>query len=226
MALVIIPRLTRYYGCLSIAEVMGKMYGVYARKVVGVSAFVFCLGILGAQIKAYYWVMESLFFDNALFVTIITLSIIILYSSIGGVYSVIKTDVLQFFIFIVIVPLIASYIIKTSGGITQITSVFSKSCRGFFYGGSITAFVSLAIFYVLPDLAPDTFHRLLIGRNCQKNQAAIYVLAFVNLVTLIFVGCVAFIAISLTNTIDLKSQNTLFFVIENLIASKWVIVFF
>jgi len=224
MALVIVPKLSKYYGCLSIAEIMGQMYGERARKIVGLAAFLFCLGMLGAQIKTFYWVMQSMFVDNALIATVIGLSIVILYSSMGGVSSVIRTDILQFFIFIIIIPIVASYIIQISGGITQITSSVPDNAGAFFHKGSLTAFMALSVFYLLPDIAPDCFHRFLIGRDCKKNQATTYALAFVNLVNLIFVGCLAYIALSRFSGI--KPQDTLFVVIKGLVASEWAIVLF
>ena len=45
-AIFVIPKLSRYYGCLSVAEVMGKMYGRCAQRFVGVAGFVFCVGVL------------------------------------------------------------------------------------------------------------------------------------------------------------------------------------
>jgi SSS family solute:Na+ symporter len=223
-SLVTIPRLSKYYGCKSIAEVIGRMYGVYARKLVGVFAFIYCVGILGAQIKALHWVMEHMFIQNALIATIVGVLIVILYSSFGGVSSVIKTDVLQFFIFIVILPLLASYIIRISGGITTIAHYAHKSDRTFFYGGSVGAFIALILVGLSPNLAPHIFHRILVGRDCKKNQATFYASAFVALISTIFAGCIAFIALAKFPSID--PQSTAFIVIQSFVkAQLWMVLF-
>jgi Na+/proline symporter len=227
LSLVIVPKLSKYYGCISIAEVIGKMYGTYARRLIGIVAFIYCLGILGAQIKALYWVMEHVFMKNALIATVIGVLIVILYSSMGGVTSIIKIDVIQFFIFIIIIPLIAliaSYIIQMSGGISQITSSIPESKLGLFYKENIFIFVSIVFSYILPDISPDCFHRFLIGRDCKKNQAASYAAAFVSLINTIFVGCITFIAISKFPSIE--PQNAMLIVIQNFITAKWIVILF
>jgi SSS family solute:Na+ symporter len=220
MALVIIPKLSKYYGCLSTAEIMGKMYGNYARKIVGVVAFLFCLGILSGQIRTFYWVMESMFADNALLSTIIGISAIILYLAMGGASLVTKTGIIQFFVFVVIFPLVASHIIQISGGIKQITAT---SARPFFYNGSVISFIYFVTFYLLPNLSPAYCHRLLIGMDCKKNQAVTYALAFVYLIITVFLGCISFIALSKFS--DTTPHKIIFVVIENLIRYEWAIAF-
>jgi Na+/proline symporter len=228
-ALTIIPRLSKYYGCLSIAEIIGKMYGAYARRLIGIVAFTFCLGILGAQVKALYWVMEHVFAQNAFTATVIGVLIVTLYSSMGGVTSVIKTDVVQAQFFIVIITitaiaLITSYVIQKSGEISQIAYSIPKSKLVFFHQGDMLIFIAVILFYILPEISPDYFHRFLIGRDCKKNQATSYAVAFVSLVNTIFVGCIAFIAISKFPSIE--PRNTIFIVIQNFITAKWVIILF
>lgn len=222
-SLAIIPRLSKYYGCLSIAEVIGRMYGAYARRIVGIFAFIYCIGILGAQIKAMRWVMEHMFAQNAFIATMIGV-LIVMYMNFGGVSSVIKADIIHFFILIVILPLVASYIIQTSGGITTITDYFHNSGRAFFHGGSATAFVSLILLSLSPATIPDFFHRFLVGRDYKKNQAASYALAFTGLVNMVFVGCIAFIA--LAKFPSLEPQNVVFVVVQNFITTKWGLMLF
>jgi SSS family solute:Na+ symporter len=223
MSLAIIPRLSKYYGCLSIAEVIGRMYGAYARRLVGIFAFIYCIGILGAQIKALHWIMEHIFAQNAFIATMIGV-LIVMYMNFGGVSSVIKTDIIHFFVLIVIMPLVASYIIQMSGGIATITDYFHKSGRTFFHGGSATAFMSLILLCLIPTTIPDLFHRFLVGRDYKKNQAASYALAFTSLVNIVFVGCIAFIA--LAKFPSLEPQNVVFVVVQNFITTKWGLMLF
>jgi SSS family solute:Na+ symporter len=224
-SLVIVPRLTKYYGCLSVAEVIGKMYGSYARRLIGIVSFIYCLGVLGAQIKAFHWIMEHIFVQNALLATIIGVFIIVMYSSMGGVSFAIKAEIIHFFILAVIIPLAASYIIRISGGITTITNYFHESSgRAFFHGGSVTAFTSLILLYLLPNIGPGSVHRLLIGRDCKKNQSVSYAIALMSLASTIFVGCIAFIALAKFPTIE--PRDTIFVVVQNLITTKWGVSLF
>lgn len=225
-ALVILPRLSNYYGCKSVAEATGRMYGRNARKLIGISAFVYCVGMLGAEIKALHWMMERMFAQNALIATVIGVLIVMLYASLGGVTAVIKTDVLQFFIFMVILPLTAVYIIRISGGITTIANYIHESNRSFLHGGSVTAFISLILYALVPitSLSPDVFHRVLIGRDCKKNQTTLYAVALVGLISTIFSGCITFIALAKFPALDPK--NTAFVVVQSFITSDLGIALF
>ena len=193
---------------------MGRMYGKSARKLVGIAAFIFCIGSLAAQIKALHWLMEHVFAEDAIFATIIALVVVILYASLGGVSSVIKTDVLQFIIFFVIVPLVAYLMIDMSGGIYEIVKSLPPSKSSLVPEGGIWALISLAVFWALPDAYPTTVHRVLIGKDCTKNQVTVYSLAATYFFNLIFVACVAFIALAKFPNID--SKETIFRVISEL----------
>jgi SSS family solute:Na+ symporter len=223
-SLVVIPRLSKYYGCMSVAEVIGRMYGTPAKRLVGFFAFIYCLGILSAQIKALHWVMEEVFVQNALIATVLGAFIIMLYASKVSASSFIKTDIIHFFIFIVILPLVASYIIRTSGGIATITNYPHESGRPFFYGGSITAFIAFILLSLAPSLEPDIFHRYLIGRDCKKNQSALYAVAFASLANVIVVGCIAFIA--LAKFPSMQPRNITFAVVQSFITAKWAMTLF
>ncbi|NRA74003.1 MAG: sodium:solute symporter family protein [Rickettsiales bacterium] len=221
MSLLIVPKLSKYYGCFSVSEVIGRMYGKYAQKLGGITSFTFCIGMLAAQIKSLHWVMEHIFEQNALSATIIALAIMILYSSIGGVVSVIKTDILQLLIFIIIVPAVSYHVIHISGGVTAIIESLPETKRILVPDGSIWMMISLISLYLLPDINPWMIHRILIGRSRKKNQTTIYLLAFVSLLNLIFVSSVAFIAISkFPNAIP---KETIFIVVRNIIKSKLII---
>jgi len=219
----IIPKLSKYYGCLSVAEVAGRMYGTCARKLIGVSAFVFCLGALSVQTKALYWVMQHMFPNYALIVTAVCVCVFVLYSTIGGVSSVIRTDVVQFFTFIVII-LLAGYVIHKVGRTAEITNFIFQNDRDFFHNGSIAIFISLILVYLLPEITPPCFHRFLVGRDCKKNQIAFYVLALINLINTVFISCVAFIVLIKFSNINPK--ETLFFAIENFAGFEWMMVLF
>lgn len=226
LAIFIIPRLSRYYGCFSMAEVVGRMYGQGARKLVGVIACVFCVGTLAAQVKALQWVIGHISGQDASFVfTLLALGVIVLYSTFGGVSSVIKTDVMQCMIFMIIVPAVAYYMIDFSGGISQILASLPKAKSSFLPpNGGIWGCLSLVTLCLLPDDAPWNIHRLLVGRSCRKNQIGVYVLGIVEFLLVLFVGCVGFIAIAKFPNIE--SKETIFAVVQGVFTYKWVVYLF
>ncbi|NRA74020.1 MAG: sodium:solute symporter family protein [Rickettsiales bacterium] len=223
-ALVILPRWSKYYGCSSIAEVMERMYGKYVRIVVGIAAFIFCIGSLGAQIKSLHWVMEHVFKENSFIVTIIALFIILAYASIGGVSSVIKTDVMQWAILIIIIPAIAYYLIDMSGGITTIVTNLPKNKLSLSSQGKDFALTSFILWHAISSLNPLIIHRFLVGRNTKKNQITMYLLAITSLINLIFIACIAFIAVA--KFPNIAPKETIFAVIQGFTNTKYVMTAF
>ena len=97
------PKLKNYVGAHTLGDVMETHYGKPARLVTGVLSVVLCAGILGAQALAigtvvnatWTWVVPSV---------IIGMGVVVLYSSFGGAWAVIQTDMLQFVFLGVLLP--------------------------------------------------------------------------------------------------------------------------
>ena len=81
---------------------MSSMYGRYVREYIGVIAYIFLLGTLAMQVKALSVLFFNIFGYKSEAGPIAAFLIIIAYTSIKGVTGVIKTDILQLFIFIII----------------------------------------------------------------------------------------------------------------------------
>ncbi len=90
-----IPRMAEFLGNLSIAEVMGDLYGKKVRTITAIAGFIGASGIIAVQLK-----IAGLLFEYALGIPIIYGIIlsgvtITLYSSLGGIKSVTFTDVIE-----------------------------------------------------------------------------------------------------------------------------------
>lgn len=107
------PRMGEFLGKLSIAEAMGDLYGKRIRVITAISGVIGAAGVIAIQLK-----MTGAIFEYALelpssYGIISAAIIVIIYSSLGGIKSVTFTDVIQFFTFGIVIPLIA-YVLFTS----------------------------------------------------------------------------------------------------------------
>ena len=162
----ILPKFDIYYGELSIASVLSKIYGTSVERFAGIVAYMYCFGALALQVKAVGFIIEYALGYNSTYATIMSFTIITIYSAIGGVRSVIRTDVIQFLIFIIILPAIAAFLLEENGGIYV---VFEKNTWKIRDNFNLMSYISLFVFSLTPNISPTFIHRLLVGRNKNKN---------------------------------------------------------
>ena len=100
----IAPRLKNYVGAHTLGDVMHEHYGKPARVVTGVLSLALCSGILGAQALAIGTVVNATLEVPTVPAVLIGMGIVVLYSSFGGAWAVIQTDMLQFVFLGVFLP--------------------------------------------------------------------------------------------------------------------------
>jgi solute:Na+ symporter, SSS family len=104
VGLFVAPRLKNYIGAHTLGDVMHEHYGKPARVVTGVLSVALCAGILGAQALAIGTVVNATLDVPAVPAVLIGMGVVVLYSSFGGAWAVIQTDMLQFVFLGVLLP--------------------------------------------------------------------------------------------------------------------------
>jgi Na+/proline symporter len=211
----ILPKFDIYYGELSIASVLSRIYGDSVEKFAGVVAYMYCFGALALQVKAVGIIIEYALGYNSIYATILSFAIITIYSAMGGVRSVICTDVIQFLIFIVVLPIIAAFALEEGGGIY---TVFEKNTWNVRDNFNLLSYISLFVFSLTPNISPTFIHRLLVGRNKNENKSTIYFTALFQMICSFFAIIVAAVAISKYQGID--HNMVLFKTMEDIIQNK------
>ena len=189
----ILPKLDIYYGQISIASVLSKIYGVSIERLAGLVAYMYCFGALAMQVKAIGIIIEYALGYRSIFATILSFLIITTYSALGGVRSVIRTDVVQFLIFIIVLPTIAAFLLKENGGMY---AVFEKTSWKVNANFSLISYISLFIFGLTPNISPIFIHRLLVGRKRNENKSTIYFTVLIQMLCSLFAIIVAAVAMS------------------------------
>jgi Na+/proline symporter len=113
----ILPQFNQYYGKLSVVSVISKVYGNSVERFVAFVAYMYCFGVLAMQVKATGIIIEYALGYPSVLATIIAFMIITIYSAVGGIKSVVQTDVLQFIIFIIVLPMFAFFLLSENDGI-------------------------------------------------------------------------------------------------------------
>jgi solute:Na+ symporter, SSS family len=216
-----IRRLKKYYRCFSSAQIIGSMYGKKPRIMAGVSSVIFCMAVVAVQIKGLSYVVENIFLFRSDYAVILSFFTIILYTTFGGVSSVIKTDVIQFLIFAIALPIIVSYTVNFYGGVSQIISSIPENKLG--TDISVLSLLGAFLYYLAPNVNPPYIHRVLICKNYKNNINIAYSFAAFDFAVILFVSFVAFIAIYQYPNIE--SKQAFFSVVSNALGEKFTYIF-
>ncbi|SDL96274.1 solute:Na+ symporter, SSS family [Modicisalibacter muralis] len=160
--LYIAPRLKRYTDAHTVGDIMAHHFGVSARLFTGIFSLVFCVGILGAQALAVGTVFHTILGIEVATGILIGMAVVLLYSTVGGMWAVIQTDVVQFLMLAVFLPLTMLIGIHELGGPAALVERLPEAHLSLMGDYSIGMFVSIFVAFLLGEtLVPPYTQRAL-----------------------------------------------------------------
>jgi SSS family solute:Na+ symporter len=163
----IAPRTGNFPGVISIGDLMDRGYGKIGRIVSGFFSVFLCAGIVGAQVGAM-GIIFNVFLDiKPIWGILIGCGIVISYSTIGGMSAVVLTDVVQFCVLAVGIPMALVFGMIKLGGFSAVKATvpvdhFAIPAKGM----TIGAFLSLFMTFLLGEtLVPPYVQRLFMAKD-------------------------------------------------------------
>jgi len=101
----IAPKVKAFPNAISPGDVMEENFGKTGKVVTGIFSVLLCAGILGAQVGAIGYIFNLFLGIPTLWGILIGVGIVLIYDFIGGMRAVVATDVLQFCVLVVGIPL-------------------------------------------------------------------------------------------------------------------------
>ena len=197
------PRIHHYHGTLSAADIMGKMYTNKSRIVTAIVGTISSVGGIAAQIVAIGYLSQEFLGINAIVGIVVSASVIVIYSSMGGINAVAYTDVLQFIFLMVAVPVVSYFVFSKAGGVEGITQLMSLPKYNSHFSivsekYSIWAVISLLVLFYVPGMSPATAQRLLMADgDTKKAVKSMQATSFIGLPFHFMVGIIGLSAIIL-----------------------------
>jgi SSS family solute:Na+ symporter len=189
----LIPRIVKFEKHASIGKIVEKYYGKSGKIIYGISVILVSLGYLSAQIKVSSEIFGFFTGISNLYGVMLSYVIVIIYTTIGGLRSVILTDVMQFFFMLISIPYIAFCCVKFSGGINFVTEQV-------IYGKNLIAeSVALSLSFSIMSINPPYLHRILISGSAKHAQTSSYVktlIYFFFILMIIIIGFYSKVSIS------------------------------
>ena len=165
------PRLRRYKDAHTVGDVMEVHYGRPARLLTGVLSIAVCAGILGAQALAVGTIFHALLGTSKLTGILVGMGIVLLYSTFGGMWAVIQTDVVQFVILGVFLPVTLLIGLARAGGPAELMASIPEGHTSFLGGWTLLAFIGVFASFLLGEtLVPPYAQRAFAAKDPQASR--------------------------------------------------------
>ncbi len=203
VAKILAPRMKNFQNAISIGDIMNQLYGHGARVFTGISAFLVCSAILGAQVAAFGHVLHVLADWNHTSGILLGSVIVILYSTLGGMKAVVAADVLHFCVLIMALPLTLYFGFSHVGGVSAVIDTIPTSHFDLF--GTLSPLLVLSLFlsfFFGETLVPPYVQRLLIGKTLSHTAKGTYWSGFCSIPFFLTIGGIGLIALTLDQSLD------------------------
>lgn len=162
----LVPGVQYFPNAKTVGSVVGEAYGSSARCLTGIFSFLCCAGVVGAQMESIGLVFHSLLGVPQKAGTLIGCFVVLVYTTFGGLGSVIFADMLQFVLLAAGMPLLLILSIVKGQGVEALISQLPSELFSPLNELTLPAFFSLFFSMMCGEaLAPPYMQRLLIGKN-------------------------------------------------------------
>lgn len=204
VAKLIVRNVNRFEGAISAGDIMGRAYGRAAQIITGIFSILLCAGIVGAQVGAMGDVFHIFLEMPELWGILIGCGIVILYSTVGGMRAVVVTDVVQFCILAVGIPLALVMGIAKVGGISGLRDAIPPGHFSIINSARpLVPFISLFLTLMLGEaLVPPYVQRLLIGRDLKATARGTLWSGIFSFPFFAITGCIGLVAVAFDCNMD------------------------
>ena len=196
---VLAVRMGEFLNNISVAEAMGNLYGPIVRIITAISGILGSIGYIAIQFQVIAKMLTLLLGFKGPSVTIAAASIVILYSAFGGIRSVIITDLLQFIVFSIFIPILALVVWNNLKNPEQVAYTLNSNPifnlqKTIGWNSQFLSTLGLMVYFMIPGMTPAIFQRVVIAKDLgQVKQSFTYAAGIDFLITM----SVAWIAILL-----------------------------
>jgi solute:Na+ symporter, SSS family len=173
----IAPRLKDYKGAQTVGDIMEKHYGKKVKLLTGILSIGLCTGILGAQALALGTIFNVILDVSPIVGILVGMGVVILYTTFGGVWAVIQTDVVQFIflgIFLPVALLIGLFAVGGTQGLIENIPATHFTLLG---NWGISKFLGLFVVFLLGEALIPPYTQRVFSSKDPKHSMKGYLMA-------------------------------------------------
>lgn len=189
----IAPRMSHFSARFtSLPEIMEKNYGKWGLHITALSTILVSVASVGTQTFAISHILNHFVGLSIAEGAFIGCGVLILYSSFGGMRSVIATDVLQFSLILTLIPLLLSSIVSDVGGFPGIVDALigDFQSRDFNYLNLLGTFFALLV----GAADPSFLQRLLVAKDSSQAKSSTIITGYVSILFYMIIGLIGIMA--------------------------------
>lgn len=200
----IAPRMDGFRDVLSVGDIMARNFGNTGKVLTGIFSFLVCAGIVGAQVGAMGKMFEVFIGFPPLWGALVGCGIVIAYAATGGMKAVVLTDIVQFVLLAVGIPLTLFLGIEAVGGWTSLVEKIPATHWEIPAAGTgWMALISLFLIFVLGEtLVPPYVQRLFIGHDARAVRKGTLWAALFSVPFFAVSGAIGLVALALQPDLD------------------------
>ncbi|ETO18264.1 twin-arginine translocation pathway signal [Reticulomyxa filosa] len=184
----------RFHDCLSISEIMYKLYGNWGRWITNLSSVITSIGMVAAQALALGFAFNYFLGIDKLYGMLVGYSVLSIYSAFGGIRAVIITEILKFSIFFLIIPISYTIAIKDFGGLMKVLELLPPSHTNIEINtDTILMLVSLVFYSILPEFEAPYIQRYLVAKNSKQLSQSLKTVALISFPFVLSICLIAYI---------------------------------
>ncbi len=175
----LVLRMGDFLNNVSIAEAMGDMYGKAAQIITAVSGILARTGGMAIQFKVMAKILAMLFGIESKGASWVAACIVIFYSAFGGIKAVTFTDVIQFFTFGTVIPVLGLVIWNNLQESTEVISTLAANPKFDIrevmrWTPQFRTMASFFIFAAIPKIcSPELFQRVAMARDVRQAKKSL-----------------------------------------------------
>ena len=208
-AFIFAPRMGDYLGSVSVAESMGRLYGKHVRLITAISSTIAASGFIALQFKIFGFILSNFVGLTGDYPMFLAATIVVTYSAFGGIKSVAFTDVLQFFTFGILLPILGAVIWYScmnnpdfSISNTTAHQIFNFGEYFDISGSKFWSMFTLFLLFSIPDINPAIFQRFAIGKNVDQVKKAFAYSSLLLALILISMSWIGFLLFNIDQSLD------------------------
>jgi len=217
VSIFIASRISRYSEAISVGDIMEIHYGKLAKIETGILSVLVCSGILGAQIGAIGYIFNVFLNIPQLYGILIGYGIVIIYSTVGGMRAVVFTDIIQFIVLTIGIPITLIMGIQYAGGWNAIQSVVPAS--HFTFPGAHKTFLQFVILFLSfmlgETLVPPYIQRFFLSKNPKNTTRATFWSGLFSIPFFAITGTIGLVALAIKP--DLNPNLSMPFIIKEVL---------
>lgn len=180
----------------TIGDFFAYKYGNFSRYWIGIVSFIFCMGIVAAQFAAIGNIFQSVLGINSTVGIAIGLVVVLAYTSLGGMTSIMRVDMFQFSLLVVVFLSMAFYGLSQVGGYGELLKSVPEEFTSFTGTWSVTKLASIFVAFFLGELLAPYFVQRMYSAKDEKSAkygvtgAGLFMIFFLP-ITMVTLGFIA-----------------------------------